>query len=61
MYTIVTNKNPRASLPDWIKEASADILKTKIIWKFKTKMEADEAENFFHDNGFEYVHRTSDS
>ena len=58
MYIVVTNKNPNAKLPKWIEESNSGVLSTKIIWKFSTAAEAHEAVDVFHDNEFEYVHRT---
>ena len=59
MYIVVTNKNPNVVLPKWIEDAKAEVLNTKILWKFRTDVEAAEAANILHDSGFEYVHRTS--
>lgn len=59
MYTVVTDKNPNADLPDWIKNSNKEVLSTKILWKFRSESEAAEAVEVFHDSGFEYVHRTS--
>ena len=59
MYTVVTDKNPNAILPKWIEDARAEVLSTKILWRFRTDVEAAEAANILYDSGFEYVHLTS--